>query len=106
MNSTMTLSDLTALTGLDVATHTRPEDLARLAPWARLWETWVSSAFRQAYLAATDGTALVPRDPDGFDTLLRDGETATTAVSKCSFKFRPTFAAAGSCRARPLVPRY
>jgi len=60
-----------ALTGLDVATHTRPEDLARLTPWARLWETGVSSAFRHAYLAATEGTTLVPRDADDFDTLLR-----------------------------------
>ncbi|HVG70583.1 MAG TPA: maltose alpha-D-glucosyltransferase [Vicinamibacterales bacterium] len=60
-----------ALTSLDVATHTRSEDLARLTPWARLWETWVSSAFRHAYLAATEGTSLVPRDPDDFDTLLR-----------------------------------
>jgi maltose alpha-D-glucosyltransferase/alpha-amylase len=60
-----------ALTGLNVATHTRPEDLARLSPWARLWEAWVSSAFRRAYLAATEGTSLVPQNLDDFDTLLR-----------------------------------
>ena len=52
-------------------TVTRPSWGARLTPWARLWETWVSSAFRHAYLAATEGTSLVPRDPDDFDTLLR-----------------------------------
>jgi maltose alpha-D-glucosyltransferase/alpha-amylase len=60
-----------ALTGLNVATHTRSEDLARLSPWARLWEAWVSSAFGRAYVAATDGTSLVPQNLDDFDTLLR-----------------------------------
>ena len=60
-----------ALTGLGVATHTRPGDVERLSPWARLWEAWVSAAFRRAYFAATDGTALVPRDPNDFDALLR-----------------------------------
>ncbi len=32
-----------ALTALNAATLTRPEDIERLAPWARLWETWVSA---------------------------------------------------------------
>ena len=60
-----------ALTGLGVATQTRPEDVERLSPWARLWEARVTAAFRRAYLAATTGTSLVPRDPDDFDVLLR-----------------------------------
>jgi maltose alpha-D-glucosyltransferase/alpha-amylase len=60
-----------ALTGLNAATHTRPEDLARLAPWARVWETHVSAAFRRAYIAATEGPSLVPQDPDDLEALLR-----------------------------------
>jgi maltose alpha-D-glucosyltransferase/alpha-amylase len=60
-----------ALTGLNVATHTRPEDTERLAPWAHLWEREVVATFLRAYRAATEGTALFPRDADDFDTLLR-----------------------------------
>jgi maltose alpha-D-glucosyltransferase/alpha-amylase len=60
-----------ALTGLGVAAHAKREDVERLSPWARLWEAWVSAAFLRAYLAATEGTSLVPPDPDDFDTLLR-----------------------------------
>src|SRR5688572_31020376 len=60
-----------ALTGLNVATHTRPEDAERLAPWAQLWEREVVATFLRAYRAATEGTALSPRDADDFDTLLR-----------------------------------
>ena len=60
-----------ALTGLNVATHTRPEDAERLAPWAQLWERDVVATFLRAYRAATEGSALFPRDADDFDTLLR-----------------------------------
>jgi maltose alpha-D-glucosyltransferase/alpha-amylase len=60
-----------ALTGLNVATHTRPEDAERLAPWAQIWEREVVATFLRAYRAATEGTALLPRDADDFDTLLR-----------------------------------
>jgi len=59
-----------ALAGLDAATQTRPEDAGRLAPWAELWERPVSATFLRAYLAAVDGTALVPPDKDDFDILL------------------------------------
>jgi maltose alpha-D-glucosyltransferase/alpha-amylase len=72
-----------ALTGLNVATHTRPEDTERLAPWAHLWEREVVATFLRAYRAATEETrpsrpdtvrattALLPHDADDFDTLLR-----------------------------------
>jgi maltose alpha-D-glucosyltransferase/alpha-amylase len=59
------------LTGLNVSTHTRPEDAERLAPWAHLWEREVVATFLRAYRAATDGSALFPEDADDFDTLLR-----------------------------------
>jgi maltose alpha-D-glucosyltransferase/alpha-amylase len=59
-----------ALSGLGAATHTRPEDIDRLAPWARLWESRVTTTFRRAYLAAIDGTPLIPPDPDDVEVLL------------------------------------
>jgi maltose alpha-D-glucosyltransferase/alpha-amylase len=59
-----------ALTAIGAATETRPEDVKRLAPWAELWETWVSAAFLRAYLAATRGAAFVP-PPHDFEVLLR-----------------------------------
>ena len=37
-----------ALTAFNAATLTRPEDVERLAPWARFWETWVSTVFLRA----------------------------------------------------------
>jgi maltose alpha-D-glucosyltransferase/alpha-amylase len=59
-----------ALTAIGAATETRPEDVKRLAPWAELWETWVSAAFLRAYLAATRGAAFLP-PPRDFEVLLR-----------------------------------
>lgn len=59
-----------ALTGLEAATQTRPEDVDRLAPWAALWETWVSAVFLRAYLTATGGAGLVPSDSNDLDILL------------------------------------
>jgi maltose alpha-D-glucosyltransferase / alpha-amylase len=60
-----------ALTGLGVATRTRPEDAERLSPWVRRWESQVTSAFRNAYVTATLNTSLVPRSAEDFDVLLR-----------------------------------
>jgi maltose alpha-D-glucosyltransferase/alpha-amylase len=60
-----------AMTGLSVATRTRPEDAERLLPWARMWEAEVSGAFLRAYRAAVEGAALVPSNPHDFETLLR-----------------------------------
>jgi maltose alpha-D-glucosyltransferase/alpha-amylase len=59
-----------ALTGLEMATRTRSEDADRLAPWARLWETWVSAAFLRAYLPAASGAGILPGAWIDFDTLL------------------------------------
>jgi maltose alpha-D-glucosyltransferase/alpha-amylase len=59
-----------ALTAVGAATETRPEDARRLAPWAELWETWVSAAFLRAYLAATRGATFLPPLPD-LEVLLR-----------------------------------
>jgi maltose alpha-D-glucosyltransferase/alpha-amylase len=58
------------LTALAAATATRPEDAKRLAPWAELWQTWVSAAFLRAYFGATRGAAFLPSARD-FDVMLR-----------------------------------
>jgi maltose alpha-D-glucosyltransferase/alpha-amylase len=60
-----------ALTGLGVATQTRPEDASRLAPWIELWETWVGAAFTRGYLAAARGAGILPDDARSFDAVLR-----------------------------------
>jgi len=59
-----------ALTAAGAATDTRPEDAARLAPWAAFWETWVNAAFLRAYLTATRGAAFLP-PPADLEVLLR-----------------------------------
>ena len=48
----------------------RPEDVARLEPWARLWERWVGAAFLRAYLQAMEGSGLVPTEPRALECLL------------------------------------
>jgi maltose alpha-D-glucosyltransferase/alpha-amylase len=60
-----------ALIGLETATQTRPEDVDRLAPWASLWETWVSAIFLRAYVTAVSNRGLLPSDWNDTDTVLR-----------------------------------
>src|SRR5262249_39091157 len=59
-----------AYAGLFAFTQDRPDDFARLEPWAELWQQWVSAAFLRAYLAGAGAAAVVPRDPAGFAALL------------------------------------
>jgi maltose alpha-D-glucosyltransferase/alpha-amylase len=56
---------------LTAATLSRPEESDRLAPWADVWETWVSAAFLRAYLAAVQGAAFVPENREELDLLLQ-----------------------------------
>jgi len=60
-----------AAVGLAAATATRPEEHDRLAPWAGLWQTWVSAAFLRAYRGIVDGAPFVPSDRDDLDLLLQ-----------------------------------
>jgi maltose alpha-D-glucosyltransferase / alpha-amylase len=52
-------------------TARRPEDLARLMPWARLWERSVVGAFLRAYRETAAGAAYLPADSGDFRQLLR-----------------------------------
>jgi maltose alpha-D-glucosyltransferase/alpha-amylase len=60
-----------ALTGLGAATATRHEDVERLAPWADVWETWVSAAYLRAYLNATHGAPFLPSRIADVEALLQ-----------------------------------
>ena len=60
-----------ALTALNAATLTRPEDVERLAPWATLWETWVSAVFLRSYFTATADAGILPRRSGRLDVLLQ-----------------------------------
>jgi maltose alpha-D-glucosyltransferase/alpha-amylase len=40
----------------------RPEDLAALEPWVRLWNIWVSSAYLKSYLEHAAGGGFLPTE--------------------------------------------
>jgi maltose alpha-D-glucosyltransferase/alpha-amylase len=48
----------------------RPEDRARLAPWAESFRAWVCVSFVRTYLAGTSGQAYAPRTPAAARALL------------------------------------
>ena len=48
----------------------RPEDLAGLEPWARLWNVWVSSTFLNSYLKHAAQGDFLPIERDELDILL------------------------------------
>ena len=69
------------LRSFDYAAHTllyeagaakviRPQDVTKLAPWARFWQQWASSAFLRAYLQQMGDAALVPRAREDLSRLL------------------------------------
>jgi len=51
-------------------TTRRPEDFARLEPWAQLWERCVSAQFLRAYRETAYGAAFMPSDMEAFGNLL------------------------------------
>jgi len=51
-------------------TARRGEDVARLEPWARLWERSTAAAFLRAYRESTMGAEFLPSDPLDFQRLL------------------------------------
>jgi maltose alpha-D-glucosyltransferase/alpha-amylase len=53
-----------------LASATRPEDVPRLQPWARIWYESVAGTFLGAYLDEAAGTGLYPRDDTQLMTLL------------------------------------
>jgi maltose alpha-D-glucosyltransferase/alpha-amylase len=49
----------------------RPEDLANLIPWARLWERSTASAFLRAYRETSENANYLPTAADDFRQLLQ-----------------------------------
>jgi maltose alpha-D-glucosyltransferase/alpha-amylase len=47
-----------------------PEDLARLEPWAQLWERFVAAEFLRAYRDTADGADILPSNNTDFRKLL------------------------------------
>jgi maltose alpha-D-glucosyltransferase/alpha-amylase len=62
--------DYAAFAGLFGFTRDRPDDFARLEPWARLWQQWASAAFLRAYRELARGAAFLPARPEAFAELL------------------------------------
>jgi maltose alpha-D-glucosyltransferase/alpha-amylase len=62
----------------------RPEDQASLAPWARFWHLWVSTAFLKGYLTAARGSFL-PTDRGELGILL-DFYLLKRAVRELNFE--------------------
>jgi maltose alpha-D-glucosyltransferase/alpha-amylase len=48
----------------------RPEDVARLEPWAKAWYSTVSAAFLDAYMEGAAGAPFVPTEPQEWAALL------------------------------------
>jgi maltose alpha-D-glucosyltransferase/alpha-amylase len=48
----------------------RPEDVARLEPWARAWSAWMSAAFLAGYLERARGSRILPRSDADLVLLL------------------------------------
>jgi maltose alpha-D-glucosyltransferase/alpha-amylase len=53
-----------------VAQTVRPDQVAILEPWARVWHSWVSAAFLDDYLKVLDGSPIVPTEPRHIQVLL------------------------------------
>lgn len=51
-------------------TTRHPEDIAKLEPWAQLWERSVAAQFLRAYREAAAEAQFVPRDASDFRALL------------------------------------
>jgi maltose alpha-D-glucosyltransferase / alpha-amylase len=59
-----------AYAGLFHHITSRPADLERLEPWARIWQVWSTAAFLRGYFAATEGALFIPAATSQRDALL------------------------------------
>jgi maltose alpha-D-glucosyltransferase/alpha-amylase len=60
----------TSLFGHLGSTVVRPEDLAAMEPWARIWNVWVSSTFVDSYLQYAQPGGFLPANRDEINILL------------------------------------
>ena len=57
--------------GLFAYAAAQPEQLERLDPWARIWQTWAGASFLRGYFAAAGHALFIPAEPTQRDNLLR-----------------------------------
>jgi maltose alpha-D-glucosyltransferase/alpha-amylase len=50
--------------------ESRPDDFARLEPWANVWQQWASIGFLQSYLETARGASFIPADGQHLAILL------------------------------------
>ena len=81
-----------ASVGLLNFTARRPDDLARLEPWAVLWEQWTAAVFLRSYRQAAAGSASVPTAPQAFEALL-EAHILEKAIHELSYELnnRPSW---------------
>jgi maltose alpha-D-glucosyltransferase/alpha-amylase len=48
----------------------RPEDIANMEPWARIWNVWICSTFLNSYLQHVQTGTFLPNNRDELNTLL------------------------------------
>jgi len=60
-----------AYAGLFKYVASRPSELARLEPWARIWQGWTAAAFLRGYFTAAAGSLFIPAVPSQRDALLQ-----------------------------------
>jgi maltose alpha-D-glucosyltransferase / alpha-amylase len=60
----------TSLFGHLGSARVRPEDLAALEPWARLWNVWIGSAFLKSYLEHAVPGGFLPANAEDIKVLL------------------------------------
>jgi maltose alpha-D-glucosyltransferase/alpha-amylase len=59
-----------AFSGLEKHTTRRPEDHARMEPWAKLWVSAVSDEFLRSYKATIGSAEIVPAEEEDFQLML------------------------------------
>jgi trehalose synthase-fused probable maltokinase len=60
-----------AYAGLFAHAASRPSELERLDPWARLWQIWTTAAFLRGYFTTAAGASFVPAVDAQRDALLQ-----------------------------------
>ncbi len=60
-----------AYAGLFGHVASRPSELERLEPWARIWQTWTTAAFLRGYFTTAAGALFIPAATSQRDALLQ-----------------------------------
>jgi maltose alpha-D-glucosyltransferase/alpha-amylase len=61
--------------------HVRPEDRARIRPWAEAWHDWVCATYLGAYLKRAGDAPFIPRGREGLEALIH-----IHLLDKCAYE--------------------